>query len=264
MKIAVVVGASSGIGAEIAKLLQEKRIADICAIKELWLIARRAELLEQKASEMTGPVRTRVFPGDATDGGFLNSVVCEAKKGECEIGWLVISAGTGRYGSFSDSDTDEALRCIDVNCRLLTSAVAAFSPLLSNDARIIIMASGAAFFPQPGFAVYAATKAYALSFARSLGRELGSRGISVTAVCPGPCDTEFIKNASGGKPVPRIKRMFMTTPEKVAKKAVSAAIKRKKVCCPTFGMKMARTGRHIVPDGVAIEFFAAGSSGKLP
>ncbi|MBO7398993.1 MAG: SDR family NAD(P)-dependent oxidoreductase [Clostridia bacterium] len=259
MKIAIVIGASSGIGAEIAKQLQDKRAVALGGTRELWLIARRAELLALRAAEMQGPLETRVFPGDVIDTMFLKEIAGELESGQHEISWLVLSAGTGRYGDFEETGTGEALGCIDVNCRSLTAATAVLAPFFSKDARVVILASGASFFPQPGFAVYAATKAYALSFARALGKELCPKGVSVTAVCPGPCDTEFIRNASDGKPVPKVKQLFMTTPDKVARRAVSAAIKRRKVCCPTFGMKAARAGRHVLPDAVAIEFFAAGS-----
>ena len=97
-------------------------------------------------------------------------------------------------------------------------------PYMDKNSRIIQYASSAAFLPQPDFAVYAATKAYVLSYSRALNRELKDRGICVTAVCPGPVRTEFFSIAETAGEIPFYKRLVMANPRRVAAKAVRDSI----------------------------------------
>ena len=115
-----------------------------------------------------------------------------------DIRMLVNAAGFGKSGNAEDIRRKEAgcqSRMIDLNCRALTEMTFVCLPYMSAGSRILNIASAAAFCPQPGFAVYAATKAYVLSFSRALGEEVKNRRIYVTAVCPGPVDTEFFRNS---------------------------------------------------------------------
>ena len=116
-----------------------------------------------------------------------------------------------------------------VNCTALTAVTTMVLPFMPQNSRILQFASSAAFLPQPGFAVYAATKAYVLSYSRALNRELKSRKIFVTAICPGPVRTEFFDIAQTTGEIPLYKKVVMADPGKVVVKAVRDSIAGREV-----------------------------------
>ena len=126
-----------------------------------------------------------------------------------EVKFLVNAAGFGITGPVGSFPEEEAASMVRLNCEGLTAVTELVLPYIPDNSRILQFASAAAFMPQPGFAVYAATKAYVLSYSRALGEELRRRRIFVTAVCPGPVDTEFFGKALNGKPMDPFKRLFM-------------------------------------------------------
>ena len=215
MKIAVVTGASSGIGMEFARQISAK----YSKFDEIWLIARRKENMEALSSELK--LTSRIISADLSDVSELNSLKELLAKYQPDIKLLVNCAGYGKCGKFEEADMEEQMGMIDVNCRALTAVTAMCLPYISNNSRIINIASAAAFIPQPKFAVYAATKSYVLSFSKALKAELRSRKITVTSVCPGPVKTEFFDIA--GTDVKWFKRLAMAEPEKVVEKAIKDA-----------------------------------------
>ena len=137
---------------------------------------------------------------------------------------LVVEARK-RSGSLITADLalDEETGMIDVNCRALTAVTRLVLPYMSENSRILQFASAAAFLPQPRFAVYAATKAFVLSYSRALAMELKPRQICVTAVCPGPVKTEFFDIAETTGEIPLYKRLVMADPKKVVKRRCATA-----------------------------------------
>ena len=190
MKIAVVTGASSGIGREFVKQMGHfYRNLD-----EIWVIARRGHRLQELNQLSMVPIR--ILEGDLLREEVYEKLEKLLREEAPDIRMLVNGAGFGKSGTVEDIlEEDKALQTemITLNCTALSRITFCCLPCLSRGSRIIQMASAAAFSPQPSFAVYAATKAYVLSFSRSLGAELKRRGIYVTAVCPGPVDTEFFR-----------------------------------------------------------------------
>ncbi len=255
MRIALVAGASSGIGRAIAVELC-RNYAE--TFDELWLLARRLPGLEETA-KLCGTDRIKLVEADIRSSESLEKVSSLLNDGEKSISCLVLSAGTGFYGDFKDSDKKLAEDVIDLNCRANAAVLGEFLPYCGKYAKIINIASAAAFSPQPGFAVYAASKAFVFSFSRAVSKELKKDGITVTAVCPGPCDTEFLKKARDGKELPAYKQKSVTTPENVARKALKAAAKGKAVCIPTFSMKAAYAAGKILPAGFVMNFLYKGN-----
>ena len=185
-RIAIVTGASSGIGAAFARRLDADGGLD-----EIWLVARRADRLAALAGELTHakgiPVALDLAATDAHERLAARLVDTGA-----EVVWLINNAGFGLAGAFAKLDLERQLAMIDLNVRSLTALTGAVLPHMPKGAKIIHVASAAAFKPMGGFAVYAATKSYVLAFGRALAGELAPRGITVTTVCPGPVDTEFM------------------------------------------------------------------------
>ena len=166
---------------------------------------------------------------DLTKKDDLNSLKKLLEKEKPDIRILVNASGYGVHGNVTDADYEESLGMIDLNCRALTAVTLLCLPYIGQGGRMIQIASSAAFLPQPGFAVYAASKAYVLSFSRSLNTELSERKISVTAVCPGPVDTEFFKKDYCNIEKTFYKRLVMAKTDQVVKKALVDAIQRKEM-----------------------------------
>ena len=189
MRIAIITGASSGIGREFAR--QIPRLYK--SLDELWVVARRTDRLKELVKESEVPVR--IFDGDMMRDYIFSRIEKELERCGADIRMLVNAAGYGKIGAAEELRIDEQCEMVDLNCRSLTRLSLLCLPYMTKGSRIINIASAAAFAPQPGFAVYAATKSYVYSFSQAIREEVKDRGIVVTAVCPGPVDTEFFDRA---------------------------------------------------------------------
>lgn len=218
MKIAIVTGASSGMGREMVYQLADR----FGGLSEIWVIARRKERLDEFDGKL--PLKVRKFAIDITDIESLNILKNELEVVNPDVKILVNSAGCGKYGKIGESTSEESSNMIRLNVEALTAVTELVLPYISANSRIIQFASAAAFVPQPGFAVYAATKSYVLSYSRALAHELKSRKISVTAVCPGSVETEFFDYALNGKKLPLYKKAVISQPEVVVKHAISDSL----------------------------------------
>lgn len=200
--IALVTGASSGLGSAFARVLAKAAGGrGLPAFDELWLVARRADRLEALAAELSGlapGLAVRVRPSDLVSEGAIATLAAEVAVARKPLRILVNDAGYGCYGPFADAPLELQLGEIDLNCRALTEVSGRMLPFLARGSLVINVASLAAFAPLGGFAVYAATKAYVLSFSVALAAEWEGRGIRVCALCPGPVSSEFSLVASGG------------------------------------------------------------------
>ena len=200
-KIAVITGASSGMGRDFALLLN-----NFFKVDEIWLMARRKERLILLAEEMQSHgnmPKARIIEADISGKSGVNMFAelleAESKNsGDFEISLLINNAGFGTYGTFEETPLDTELNMIELNCISLTGFCGIALKYMKSGAHIINAASLAAFLPLGNFAVYGATKAFVLSFSTALAAELKPRGISVCALCPGPVSTEFANIASGG------------------------------------------------------------------
>lgn len=241
MKIAIVTGASSGIGREFVKQIGHF----YRSLDEIWVIARREERL--KALQKQSAVPLRIFEGDLLHKPVYIRLKRALMKEKPDIRMLVNAAGFGKSGTVEEileTDKNIQLSMIDLNCIALTRMTFFCLPYLSRGSRILNVASAAAFCPEPSFAVYAATKSYVLSFSRGLGAELRPKGIVVTAVCPGPVDTEFFE-VSGE--LQMLKKLTLVKASGVVRKALRDTRAGKPVSVYGTMMKGARAASKLLP-----------------
>ncbi len=248
MKIAIITGASSGMGREAAFQLADR----YGAIEEIWLAARRGELLEELDGRF--PAKIRCFKIDITDSNQRKALEEALRVHQPDVKFLVNAAGFGKIGNVTDIAPEDESGMIRLNCEALCAITRIVLPYMSRNSRILQFASASAFIPQAGFAVYAATKAFVLSYSRGLNAELGSREIVVTAVCPGPVDTEFFEVAETGKKMPAYKRLVMAKPERVVKTALRDSAAGKTVSVHGVPMKAFMLMCKIVPHDVMLKF----------
>ena len=244
MKISIISGASSGIGKEIALKL------DMLNLDEMWLIALDNDGLVSLSKKLK--TKARIFPLNLMDSSSFELIKNELDESKPEVEYLVCCAGVGYNGNFDKITEKNISFMINLNCLALTLLTKCVDPYIVDKGRIIEIASGSGFAPQPGFAVYAATKSYVISFSRALKRELRHRKIAVTAVCPGPVDTAFFASLEGVK---EYKKKFVITPEKVAIKAVKSSKKRKALCVPSMSMKLFHLASKILPTSLLLKFY---------
>lgn len=223
MRIAVITGASSGLGREFAKQLDSQNQPGL--YDELWLIARRKELLSELSNSLHTPTRCLSLDLSCEEGWSLYQAELDKCKAQVEV--LVNSAGFGVVGGFTSLDFREIKKQIELNCTGLAAVTYQSIPWMEKGSRIIQIASVAAFLPQPFFSIYAATKSFVLSFSRALSVELKPKGITVTTVLPNPMETEFFQKAGSEKAVRGIKRIGLEEPARVVQKALRRSQKNR-------------------------------------
>ncbi len=246
-KIIIVTGASSGMGVSFASQLAQEsadfsksydpRTKDL-ASDEIWIVARRSDRLEEtkrriesEAEKNGGQYPTvRCVPLDISGKNGANELknLLDAENSKADggirINVLVNNAGFGTYGEFADTDTNREMEMVDLDCTSLTGITGFSLPYMGRGGRIINTASLASFMPLGNFAVYGACKAYVLSFSVAIAAELKPKGISVTALCPGPVSTEFANVASRGA---RPKVRHGKDPEKTVEHCIKKSRKGK-------------------------------------
>lgn len=241
MKIAIVTGASSGMGREFIMQIADR----FSGIGEIWAIARREERLEELSPLV--PVKVRSFAIDLTDDSKLMSLQDILAKEKPEVKWLINSAGYGKIGDVGTINIGDEIGMVELNCKALCAVTHMVLPYMSENSRIIQFSSAASFLPQPGFAIYAATKSFVLSYSRALNEELKKRGIYVTAVCPGPVKTEFFDIAETTGKIPLYKRVVMADPKKVVRLALRDSMMGRPVSVYGITMKFFRLLCKTVP-----------------
>ena len=197
MNIAVITGASSGLGKEYVRELDRRE----AGIDEIWAVARRKDRLAELGRLSRIPVRA--LPFDLTEKSSIDALAELMAKEKPDIRILINAAGFGKIGSSVDIGLEDTDRMIDLNCRAAVDMTYICIPYMSAGSRIMEICSTSGFQPFQYLNVYAASKAFLYRFSRALRVELFSRKIKVTAVCPYWIrDTEFIpvaENAGGGQ-----------------------------------------------------------------
>ncbi len=249
MKVAIITGASSGLGRTFAAEIDRRGLVD-----EIWAVARRENRLDELAASLHTPVRKITLDlaqGDST--AVIASLLAEELP---DVRVLVNAAGFGKIGNYSDLTQAENDGMIDVNIRALVNVTVAVLPYMSRGGRLFQIASSASFQPLPGLNVYAASKAFVLRYTRALRWELHGRGILVTAVCPGWIKTEFISVAQDTKNRRAVRKFpLMLKPETVVKASFAANSAHLAVATCAPHTLIQRLGTKIVPDWVSMAFW---------
>lgn len=248
MNIAVITGASSGLGWEYAKAIYETR-ADL---DEIWIIARREERLRELQAELGSTVIPVAF--DITDPQSVEEYSNLLKDKNATVKLLINNAGFGKLGDFDELSLQENTAMVRLNCEALTAMTAATLPFMNEHSEIINSCSIASFAPNTRMAVYSSTKAYVMSLSRALRVELKKRKINVLAVCPGPMDTEFLSVANIAK---GSSRTFDTLPRvnarTMAVKSLKASRKRKAVYTNRVFYKFYRLLAKLLPHSLVMK-----------
>ena len=188
MNIAIVTGASSGMGREFVLQLPEYAHVD-----EIWAIARRTEALESLKEQVSIPVRPISL--DLTAEESFHTIQALLEQEQPNIQLLVNAAGFGKFGAYHKVSPEDDCRMIDLNCKALLLMTRLCIPYMPRGSHILQLDSLSAFQPVPYITTYGATKAFVLSYSRSMNRELKEKGIRVMAMNPGWVKTEFFNHA---------------------------------------------------------------------
>ena len=188
MKIAIVTGASSGMGREFVR-----QLSAYVQVDEIWAVARRREALEALKAEAPVPVRPVVL--DLLKSESFDELRSLLEGKQPEIALLVNAAGFGKFGAYHKTTMEDDCRMIDLNCKALLVMTRLCIPYMSPGSHILELDSLSAFQPVPYITTYGATKAFVLSYSRAMNRELKCKGIRVMAMNPGWVKTEFFRHA---------------------------------------------------------------------
>lgn len=247
-RIAIVTGASSGIGEAYVRLIHsvEKDI------DELWVVARREDRLKKLSDEL-GQIIVPVVCDISSEEG-INKISDKLAIEKPDVAVLINCAGIGYRGKFESLSEKQISSVLEVNCLALTRLTRICLDYMKAGSGIINVASTAGFLPQKGFATYSASKAYVINFSRALFYELKGCGIRVTCVAPGPVNTEFQKLATGKENFEGFRAAIAADPMVLANKSYKAFKKGKSLYCHGFTQKAFHFACKILPTAVMAVF----------
>jgi len=248
MKTALITGASSGIGWALAEKFAQNHIS-------LILVARRTSLLQEIATDLMSryPVQVKYQTCDLSDLKQIDEMVKNLVQSQVKIDYLVNNAGNGIRGNFCLMDPQVVLQMLQLNIVSLTYLTRGFLNELASldECKILNVASTAAFQPCPYLAVYGASKAYVLNFSEAIAVELQERKVTVTALCPGKTETEFI-TLSGLNKLKRIKKVRLPTPVEVAAFGFEQLMEGRKVAIHGWKNRLMVFGERFMPRKIVV------------
>lgn len=252
----LITGASSGIGADLARVLAGKGFG-------VTLVARREDRLRDLADELAdrSGIRAEVMAVDLADDAAREKMVPELDGRGLSVDVLVNNAGFSTVGPVHASDATREVAMIRTDVEAVAHLCSLFVPGMVERGRgaVLNVASTAAFQPLPGQAGYAACKAFVLSYTRALGQELTGKGVTVTALCPGPVETGFAEAAGidddeAADSLPRF--MWVSSPE-VARHAVAGLEKGRAVVIPGAPNRIGASLAHLTPRRLLLPILAS-------
>lgn len=249
MKTAIVTGASSGLGREFVRQIEEV----FPEIECYWLIARRGDRLEEMAKTLAGK-SVVCFPLDLCDSMSFLAYQEKLRGEQPEVVLLINNAGCGYLGNVGQTELASQTRMVDLNVRALTAVTNLVVPYMPAGGRILNTSSIASFCPTPRMTVYGASKAYVSSFTVGLSEELRRKDITVTAVCPGPMKTEFLDVGSITGRSPAFEYLPYCDQVRVAAGALRAAKAGRTIYTPKLFYKFYRLLAKVTPVKLMVKF----------
>lgn len=240
MNTAIITGASSGMGREFVK-----KAAARGDIDEIWVIARREDKLRELEKEVSVPLY--ILPLDLLKPESFEIFQARLAERKPNVTFLVNASGFGRFAYHDQVPIQDDLDMIDLNCKALMHITRLTLPYMPAGSHIIQVDSLSAFQPVPYIGMYGATKAFVLSYSRSLNVELKEKGVKVMAFCPGWVKTDFFDGAwaYSKDAVTYYNKLF--TAEEVVEVAMRDSAKGKDVCVPGLGVKMQVLATKLLP-----------------
>lgn len=252
---ALVTGASAGIGAELARQLASRGA-------KLILTARRRDRLEALAAELGARgTETRILAADLNDPSAPQQLFDATEGAGRPVDILINNAGLGQYGAFSTSPMDQELSQVRVNCEAVVRLSRLFVPRMVERRRgwVLVLASTASFQPVPYLTTYAATKVFDRFFAQGLAAEVARFGVKVTALCPGPTESEFFDIAHASA----FKRRVQDTAV-VARMGLEALARGQRTIIPPASGRLTAFIVRFLPVGLITHFVERAARPKEP
>ncbi len=250
---ALITGASSGIGLELAKIHASKG-------GDLVLIARSEKKLKELKIYIENAYSTEVviITKDLSENNAARAIYNFTQEQNINIEYLINNAGFGDFGDFANTDWNKEAKMIDLNIKALTQFTKLYLQLMiaKGQGRIMNVASAAAFQPGPGMAVYYATKAYVLHFTEAVNEEVKKSGVKLTALCPGATESGF-KDAASLEDSKLFKNKKIPSSKKVAEYGYKAMLKGKPVAIHGFMNSIMVTSIRFTPRKLVVKIVAA-------
>lgn len=241
--IAIVTGASSGLGEDFVQLLDQGSGGPL---DQIWLVARSQETLQKVAASLKTPAQ--IVPLDLTDSASFETLDQRLKaEPDVNVQWLINCAGFGKFGSFESIGAQNNGDMVRLNCLAVVELCYCVLPYLHGGSRIINIASAAALVPQPGLSVYGATKRFVLDFSRALDFELGDEGIHVSAVCPKFMHTRFLDAPGNQSEVRHFTWIGFEDPKACAATSLREAIRGKSCIITSPDVKVFNAACKLLP-----------------
>lgn len=244
MSLAIITGASSGMGREFA--LQLKKTV---GVDEFWLIARNTERMEKLAEELS--CKCKIMSLDLTTEEGIESYREALQKEKPEVDFFIAAAGFGVFGAFNSLEEKTVVKMINLNVKAVVLMTHMTIPFMKRGGRIIELGSGSCFTPLPHFNIYSSSKVFVLHYTKSLNYELKPYGVRATCFCPGWVDTEFLPKSLcvEGVMVPKSMKPLLKT-ENVVRGCIKASLKGKTMYVTNWYTKLQHLLFKIVPDPI--------------
>lgn len=249
-QIAIVTGASSGIGREFVKLLLNER-----EIEEIWAVARDKVKLNRLKKRFG--TRVKIYSVDLSNLDQIMKFGDMIKQRKPNIKYLVNSAGYAKFCSYYNLSVQQTVNMIDVNCSAVVAMTLLSVPYMKRGGHILNLSSQASFQPLPYQNVYSATKTFVRHYSRALNVELRDRGITVTAVCPGWMRTALYQRAIIGADKTVKNFLGMAAPAKVAAKALRDARRSRDMSVYGAYVKASHTAAKLLPQKAMMKLWMA-------
>lgn len=246
-KIAILTGATGGLGQEFLRQILEEEI------DEVWAIARN----ESRLSELRKQYGERVIPVslDLSEMTGIRTIEDMLKEHKPHVEYLINNAGLAKMGNYADFSVEEIDRTINLNCKTPVMLSKICIPYMGKGSKILNISSASAFQPNPYINLYAASKAFERSYSRALNVELEGTGITSIAVCPSWVDTELLQKEINGK---KVKFPGIVTADKVVKQAIRDAKKGKDMSVCSLYVKCQHLNVKLMPQKLVMKLWMAG------